>query len=329
MSDKLITLLDITKMNGSDESVGIVEEVRTFAPEIDVFGGRPISGISFKALVRTSLPAGPTFRAVNSGTSVVASTWDQRLNECFFLDGQMRMDEATVLGCDRGADYALGAEAKGVAKQKMIALGSQFYYGNPSKTDFGFAGLNKLYDPASMEILANATGSLGATTSSAWLVCNETDMCEFIYGKNKGLMLGQWQRLPVPTANAQYFAWMNNLSGYIGLAFNYSKSALRIKNLVQTGVASNTGLTDGLVAQALAKFPVGVRPTHLFCTRAQRLFLQLSRAPVYSSAGGSAITASDALKFAPVPSESNGVPIYVTDSISDTETASAAGTASF
>jgi hypothetical protein len=122
---------------------------------------------------------------------------------------------------------------------------------------------------------------------------------------------------------------VNNLSGYIGLAFNYTKSACRIKNLAAVGTASNTGLTDSLVAQALAKFPVGVRPTHLFCTRAQRLFLQTSRAPVYSSAGGSSITAANALQWPPTPTESNGIPLYVTDSITDVETASAAGTASW
>jgi hypothetical protein len=33
--------------------------------------------------------------------------------------------------------------------------------------------------------------------------------------------------------------------------------------------------------------------------------------------------------FPPTPTESNGIPLYVTDSILDTETASAAGTASY
>src|SRR5207245_1569122 len=111
-----------------------------------------------------------------------------------------------------------------------------------------------------------------------------------------------------------------------GLSFNYTRSACRIKNLVKLGTASNTGLTDELVAQALALFPVGTVPTHLFCSRKQRLFLQTSRTPVYTSAGKSGITASLALQYAPTPTESNGVPLHVTDSIIDTETATAAGT---
>ncbi len=330
MADSFLTLLDITKQNGTDQAVGIIEEVRTFAPEAEVIGGRPIRGTTYKGLVRTSLPTNPTFRRANEGTYVVSSKWDQRVNQCFFMDAQMRVDEAVLDASEFGAEWTLANEALGVAKQKMISLGNQVYYGHASSTDFGFNGLNYLYDAATMEIYANATGSLGATTSSAWLVVNQPDACEFIYGNNMGLQLKQWSPQYVTDSNSkQYRAFLNNLSGYVGLSFNYTKSACRIKNLVQYGVASNTGLTDLLVAQALAKFPVGVRPTHLFCTRAQRFFLQQSRSPVYSSAGASAITASTPVQWSPTPTESNGIPLYVTDSISDTETASASGTASF
>lgn len=328
-TDLLLTLLDITKQNGTDQAVGIVEEVRTFAPEVNVFGGRPIPGTTYKALVRTALPTTPAFRAVNTGTAVVASRWDQRINQTFFLDGQCRVDEATLKASTFGADYVLANEASGVLKQALIQVGTQFYYGKPSTTDFGFAGLNNLYDPATMEVAANATGSAGATNSSAWLVCNAPDAAEFIYGNNQGLQMGQWMSQYVTAANAQYRAYVNNLSAYIGLSFNYTKSACRIKNLVAYGTSSKVGLTDALVAQALALFPVGVIPTHLFCTRAQRFFLQQSRSPVYGATGGSAITAADRLKFSPTPVESNGIPLYVTDSITDTENSSAAGSAGY
>jgi len=327
MADTFLTLLDISKQNGTDQAVGVIEEVRTFAPEAEVIGGRPIKGTTYKGLVRTALPSAPGFRAANTGSAVAASRWDQRVNQCFFLDGQMRVDEMVLDASEFGADWVLANEAVGIAKQKLIALGNQVYYGNPSKTDFGFPGLTYLYDPATMEVMANATGALGATTTSAWLVVNQPDCCEFIYGKNQGLQLKQWMPQYIVSTNSQYRAFVNNLSGFVGLSFNYTKSACRIKNLVAYGTANNTGLTDALVAQALALFPVGVVPTHLFCTRAQRLNLQLSRTPVYSSTGGSAITAADALRFAALPTESNGIPLHVTDSISSTETATAAGTA--
>jgi hypothetical protein len=251
------------------------------------------------------------------------------LNQAFFLDAQFRIDEAVLDASEFGAEWVMGNEATGGLRQKLIALGNQFYYGNPAGTvtDYGFPGLTYLYDPAAMEVTANATGSLGATTSSAWLVVNMPDGVEFIYGNNRGLQMGQWTpQYVLDASNKQYRAFLNNLSGYVGLSFNYTKAVCRIKNLAAFGTASNTGLTDALVAQALSKFPVGTVPTHLFCTRAQRFFLQTSRTPTYTSAGGSAITAADALRFSTIPNESNGIPLHVTDSIKDTETATAAGT---
>ena len=326
MADTLLTLLDITKQNGTDQAVGVVEEVRTFAPEVNVVGGRPIKGTTYKALVRAALPSTPAFRAANTGSAVMASRWDQRVNQCFFLDAQMRVDEMVLDSSEFGPEWVLANEAVGVVKQKLITLGNQFYYGAPSTTDFGFAGLQNLYDPATMEVTANAKGSLGATTSSAWLVVNMPDCVEFIYGNNQGLQMKQWMPQYVVATNSQYRAFVNNLSGYIGLSFNYTKSACRIKNLTALGTASNTGLTDELVAQALAKFPVGTVPTHLFCSRGQRLCLQASRTPVFSSTTGkSAITSNLQLQYAGTPVESNGIPLHVTDSILDTETATTAG----
>jgi hypothetical protein len=329
MADTFLTLLDMTKMNGTDQAVGIVEEVRTFAPEVNVISGRPIKGTTYKALVRSALPGGPAFREVNTGAAVVASRWDQRINQTFFLDAQMRVDEAVLDASEFGADWVLGNEALGVAKQKLITLGNQFYYGNPSLTDAGFAGLVYLYDYTNMEVAANAVGSLASTTSSAWLVVNQPDCCEFIYGNNQGLMLKQWVPQYITGTNSQYRAFLNNLSGYVGLSFNYTKSVCRIKNLAPPGTASVFSLTDGLVAKALAQFPVGTVPTHLFCNRAQRYALQTSRAPVYtapSSGQQSAITAATALQFPSMPVESNGIPLYVTDSITSAEAATAAGT---
>lgn len=327
MADAFLTLLDMTKMNGTDLAVGVIEEVRTFAPEANVIGGRPIRGTTYKGLVRKTLPTGPTFRRANEGTNVVASSWDQRVNQCFFFDGQMRVDEAVLDASEFGPEWVMANEATGVIRQKLIALGNQFYYGRSSTTDFGFNGLTYLYDADNMEVTANAKGSLGATTSSAWLVVNQPDSVEFIYGNNSGLMLKQWTPQYVMDGNSkQYRAFLNNLSGYVGLSFNYTRSVCRIKNLVVKGTASNTGLTDALVAEALAKFPVGTVPTHLFCNRQQRFYLQTSRSPVYSNVGASAVTAAEAVKFAPVPNESNGIPLHVTDSLIQTETATDAGT---
>jgi len=312
MADKFLTLLDITKQNGTDAAVGLVEENRDFAPEISVLKGRPIKGTSYTASVRVDLPSGgPAFRRANEGSDLLASQYDQRLNQCFFMDGQMQVDEMVAKASEFGVDTVLAREAIGVFRRKVLNLGSQIYYGT-AKDAKGFPGYVSLYDVANMDIIAQAKGSLGATTSSAWLVVNEPDAVELIYGENAGLDMGTWMRQQVKDANGKSFmAWVNNLSGLVGLSMNYTKSLCRIKNLNGT-----TGLTDALVAKALSFFPVGTKPTHLFCNRLQRYMLQQSRTPV-----AGAVTAG-LLNFAPTPTESNGIPLFVTDSLTNTEAAS-------
>lgn len=315
MADSLVSLLDITKQNGTDLAVGLVEEVRTFAPEVEVLMGRPIAGTTYKSAVRTSLPTGPAFRQANEGSDIVSSRYDQRLNQCFFLDGQMRVDEAVVEASEFGADVILAREALGVFKQKAIALGAQIYYGTTSDAK-GFPGFTSLWDTAMTISVQSAT----ASTASAWLVVNSLDGVHLIYGKNSGLNVRQWTRQQVLDGSSKsYFAWVNNLSGWVGLSFNYSKSLCRISGL-STGAA--TGLNDKMVAKALSLFPVGTVPTHLFMNRTQRYMLQQSRAPVYAAASrsNSAVTAATPLQFPPLPVESNGIPIYVTDSLTNTET---------
>ena len=50
------TLLDIAKANGSDAAVGLIEEVMTYSPEVSRGAARTIKGLSYKTLVRTTLP---------------------------------------------------------------------------------------------------------------------------------------------------------------------------------------------------------------------------------------------------------------------------------
>lgn len=334
MADQFLTLLDLTALSQTDTAVGIVEIVRDFSPEVRVVSGRPIEGINTYVTRRKVLPGGTTtmstgtvqgvdtglgtagkspdlssiFRAAGAGVNIEASEYEKILCEAYYVDGQLQVDEQLVKADPKRVGDILALESKGQIEAKFLALGRQFYYGI-ARDQVGFNGLIGLYDSGNMQVKGNAAG---AACESVWLVRNALDGVHFVYGNGVGLQAGQWMRQQVKDANSKsFFAYVNNFSGFIGLANNHPFSIFRIANLDDSGTIGNY-VTDRTIAQALSKFPVGYPPTHIFMSRRQRFWLQQSRIFI---AAANLSTPQAMTAYAPIPTESNGIPIHVTDSI--------------
>ena len=82
-------------------------------------------------------------------------------------------------------------------------------------------------------------------------------------------------------------------------------SAVRIKNL---GTNIGKGMTDDLAFEALVKFPAGVAPDYCFMNRRALEQLRRSRTKVTSPTG-----------VPTLPDNVAGVPIVITDSLSNAE----------
>lgn len=311
MADQFLTLADLTAMEQSDGAVGIVSMLRQVAPEINVFSGRPIKGTHARITRIKELPGGNTatdvFRGVGEGVYTTAPTLEQILVECYYVDNQIEVDEAIVKGQPGDAPEDVLALQTSLQVQKhAINMGQQIYKGT-SLSGKGFYGFKELVNSAMTSVKGSATG---AACESVWLVRNTIDGVHFVFGNGAGLQLGSWMRQRVTKSNKHYFAFVNNYSGYIGLAMNHPLSLCRIANLDNSGTAGKF-VTDKMIAQALSLFPVGFGPTHLLMSRRQRYWLQQSRSVVTQSN----IAASTPLLFAQTPTESNGIPLTVTDSI--------------
>lgn len=339
MADQFVNLLDLTALTATDSAVGIVEIVRDFSPEVKVLSGRPIEGINTYITRRKSLPGGSTtmatgtvkgtatglgtagkspdqstiFRAAGQGVDTEASKYEKILVEAYYVDGQLQVDEQIVKADPKRIGDILALESKGQIEAKFLALGRQFYYG-VARDSVGFHGLLSLHDGTNMTVSGSATGS---ACESVWLVRNALDGVHWVYGNGVGLQAGQWNRQQVRDANNKaYFAYVNNFSGFLGLANNHPFSICRINGLDDSGTAGKY-VTDRMIAQAISKFPVGYPPTHIFMSRRQRYWLQQSRTFV---SPGNITTTTPMTQYAAIPSESNGVPIHVTDSIQLIET---------
>ena len=313
MANQFLTLLDLQKLRGGDPAIGLIEENEKSAPELMSLMGRTINGISWTSVKRT-VRAGngvSAFRNANEGSETVKSTYEQTVASCYFIDTQLAVDEAIVKArVSEGGELSdiLALEAGGVLAERLVSVGDQFYRGTTADAK-GFAGLQSLYDATNCEV--SATGSSGSACS-AWLVYNNPKGVHWIWGNGGGLDMGTWERTRITdSAGKPYYAYCNNLTGYIGLAFGHSRSVVRIK-LITT--ASGKNLSDALVMQALNKVPAAMkadrRNWRLFANSTALYTLQLSRVPTVGDTE---------VGFPTEPTVSCGVKIIETDSLPQNE----------
>lgn len=340
MSNALVTLLDVAKRKGSDQIIGLLEDTLTYAPELSALMGRPINGTQYKTTHRTLPTVG--FRIANNGSDTVKGTYRQELKETAIIDAQMQLDTAVsdAEGDGTGPEAAIEDlkfdEAQGVIMATYITVGAQMYYGTSNDAN-GFQGISA-YCPNlnaaknTSPVVVGAGGTTSSVQSSAYLVWENIRGAHFIFGKNRGLtMLPEWRIQQVLGLNSKPLtAYVNNLQGWIGFAVNHPLSVGRIANINKA--TDSKPLTDAIVAQALSYLPLQMRTEvntnlnngapnkfgpglKLFINGITAYGLQASRTSTTDKAGG----LDSAQRYPTLPTESNGVPIVITDSIVNTE----------
>lgn len=318
MADAYPTMLDLAKKTGSDASVGLIEQNLLRYPEARLFPSKTISGTSYKTLLRRDYPD-PAFRAVNDGSETVKGTYENKLVECYYLDGHLEVDEALDGADDRTIASQMALEADGMAKGALRKIGRQIWYGIGSPGDAkGFPGAVSIVDSG---LVVDATGTTESTCSSVYLVCFGQQQAQLVFGQGNVLSINEWMKQRVTrTINGtakHLMAWVSNLSGWVGIQWVNAYCVGRIKKLTED---SGKGLTDALVADLIGKFPddADLSNSRLFMTRRSARQLQRSRSATSVSNLGSR-TATGVEIAAPWPTESNGIPIELTSSISNTE----------
>lgn len=309
------TLLDIAKLNGNDKLVGLIEENLTSAPELNIFPMRTIKGTTYTTSVRTGFPS-VGFRAANAGHTPGKSTWDKRQVQCFIFGGVIHVDKAVAAAHEDGAAAFEMMEASGVAKNAMIKLGSQIWYGVTSDAQ-GFPGIKSLVAKGST-ISVDATGTTATTASSVYAVKFGIQDVSLVAGQNGTMTLSDFadQQIEDPNnAGAFIPSRVADLTAWTGLQVGNSNCVGRILNLTED---NGKGLTDALLADLISKFPVGYVPDALFMSRRSRKQLQKARTVVLNG-GASGKPSGGAATVAPTPTEYEGIPIIATDSILDTD----------
>jgi len=304
MANQYLSLLDLAKRKDGSAITGLIEENTDSAPEWGIVPVRSIAGTTYRTNIRKSLPS-VEFRRANEGVETTKSEYAQDIVQTFIVDSQLEVDKAVLEADEDGGAGLLADEASGVMRALMLLVGSQFYYGTSHDAD-GFQGLENYVD-ASMVL--DAGGTTADTGSSVYGVRFGRQGVSFIAGRHSSMTMGRWREQQVDRNGKKLTAYVNNLQGWLGLAFGHTKSVSRIKDITAD---NGKTMTDDLGATLLAQCPVGMKPERWFMSPRSLEQLRNSRQAI-----GSVAYAGGAV--APRPTEMHGIPITETDSIVDTE----------
>lgn len=309
-----LTLLDLATLRRNDPYTGLIEDVTTLAPEFNTFAAVPREGTFYEIVRRTALPT-VSFRNINAGVATSKSSYKKEIKEMFFLDSPINMDEAIVKGDDSSVGAVWQLEAAGAMRAASITIGAQTWYGTSADAK-GFQGVRA---QLSGNIAANGTTN---STSAYLLWMDPKEGCRYDVGRDGQFAISSPMRQQVADpadSTKNYFAWVGNLSAYVGFTVGSAYSTWAVTGIDTTlsGSTYTRALTDSLAAKLIANIPVARRSNlRWFFNRTSAWLLQQSRTAIGNfPAGGTGQPA-----WSPAPTSLEGYPITLTDSITDTET---------
>lgn len=252
------------------------------------------------------------FRAENAGREVDHSVDTLVTITLKILDWSFEVDKAVADAWMKGGAAAWTArEGLRHLKAALKHFEKQVIYGDQSPGDTGgFAGMvdAATIDAHDDDMVVDAAGTEAGTGSSVYAVRIGPNDLTGVY-KGDVVDVGETivsKKIVNPgTDNKIYPTYYTPACTWLGLQVGSIYSMGRIVNLT---AENNKGLTDVLLSQLLEKFPTGHEPTHFVMSRRSRGQLQRSRT-TYSPTGAPA----------PLPTEYEGIPIVVTDSVVNTE----------
>lgn len=281
---------------------GVISEITQQAPEVAQF---PIfrldAGLTYRSNFLVELPS-VGFRKLGDGVSASKGRWEEREFKCYLFAGRAEAEKAAGQA-DSGGMAAIEARAaKGTALAAILELGSQIFYGVANEAD-GFPGL-KAFTPFGGAYTYNATGTTDGTASSVYGVKFGDEYARLVHGLTDPMTLGDFRDQDITGNNNKPVPGrVADLEGWIGLQIAHKASVLRICNLT---AQSGKGLTDVVAGDALDLLPTGMKPDVWFMSKRSVTQLRKSR-----------ITPE--VPYPPMPTDLEGIPIIVTDSILNTD----------
>ena len=300
------TLAGLLMLNDANMADIYPSNVLDEAPVIRQAFAQPASqgGTTHKYL-RRKTAAGAGFRKLGYGIVNAAEEFTDVTVNCELLDGSFDRDVGLALG------YKAGREAY-LRKETLAGLKTMFYRLEESVFNIGvahsFTGL-PYFDDYFAEDLDQVVNAGGTGGKSVWLLRWADDGVSIVAG-NEGRV-----EFTLPDADNivrvldgkshPYSAYRMTLLGWYALQVGSKYDAARICNLDGTGGKT---VTDDRLAEGISKFRAGKGPNMIVMNRTALKELRESRTATNPSGAPAAF-----------PTEAFGIPIVVTDALSDSE----------
>jgi len=307
MADTFLTLSDLTTINDANLADRDISDLLDAAPLLAALAADVVAGTDHKYVKETGAPV-VGFRAVNDGLDNTKSADTLVTINLKILDASFALDKALADAYRGGPEAYISREAVRHLKSAFFHAEKQILSGTGNEAD----GFNGLPDDGNLNAVADdmvvSAGGATSAASSVWAIRSGGDMNDsvVIAGDDGKIDIGDSvvQRISGSSAGT-YPAYYTPISGWLGLQIGGKYSVGRLCNVTADSGAT---LSDDHLAELLSVFPAGGGPSMLVMSR--RSLKQLQKSRTATNATGAP---------APFPSEAYGVPIIVSDGVSDSE----------
>lgn len=293
-------LADVAKF--TNVGTELIDEASKGCPEFSTLPWKSVPGYTYNTLVRTVNPV-VSFREVNTGVAGTKSTYVNRTITCAVLNPRWECDKAVADACVDGAEAYIAKEEFAQLQGAIYTACKQLWQGTDNDAT-GFAGLAGQVD-ASM--IVDAQGTTDSTASSVYVVAaGQVDHLAWVLGGDGQFALSETRLESIADDSGNRFtAYVADGVFWVGCQLGHSLAVARIVNLTAD---SGKGLTDDLIYDAFEKFPSALTPSGIYMSR--RSAAQLRKSRTATNVTGAP---------APLPTEVEGVPIYISEAINNTE----------
>lgn len=320
----LPTLLDQIKGQDPDGSVAAVVESMTrrnpILQDAVFLEGNLATG--HRVTSRVGLPS-VAWRRYNEGVSPSKSRKSQFDEACGQLEGLSAVD--VKLAKLNGNEAAFRASEDMAFVQSMNnELSTGFFYHSTKTAPEKFMGLSPRLDatanPFGGQIIKVEPAAAGNDSSSMWLVCWGPESVFGIYpkGSQAGLVPDDMgKQLWDDGTGKKFRAWVTHWSWDVGLCVKDARQLIRLANIDYTTLAANTDtLVDAAIKGYYRLYDPNIGRLAFYCNRTVATYLHLQA----KNATKQSTLSLDTVAGRPVVSIL-GIPVHVTDAITDTEAA--------